>query len=218
MNWFIHRASIKCGENPENDAKNAKDIEKCNIRRAEYPRPMIPGSFCSPELLAHIVYEKYAKAVPLYRQESDLASKHIYLLRATMSNWVDFAAKEWFMPIGEKMHELLLLSEVIHGDESRIQVLHEDGRRPTSKSQMWVYCNGKMNDRNIIVFEYQPTRSGEHPRNFLRDYSGYAAGRTLGESSWSVCRRTKPCMKRRLRQRRWISAIEFTMRKTCWRI
>ena len=30
-----------------------------------------------------------------------------------------------------------------------------------------------MNDRNIIVFEYQPTRSGEHPRNFLRDYSGY---------------------------------------------
>ena len=23
---------------------------------------MIPGSFCSPELLAHIVYEKYAKA------------------------------------------------------------------------------------------------------------------------------------------------------------
>ena len=66
---------------------------------------MIPGSFCSPELLAHIIYEKYAKAVPLYRQESDLASKHIYLLRATMSNWVDVAAREWFMPIADHMHE-----------------------------------------------------------------------------------------------------------------
>ena len=84
----------KCGENPENDANHTDDIEKCNIRRAEYPKPMILGSFCSPELLAHIVYEKYAKAVPLYRQESDLASKHICLLRATMSNWIDVAAKE----------------------------------------------------------------------------------------------------------------------------
>ena len=177
--YYIRRHIVKsykcpkCGENPENDANHTDDIEKCNIRRAEYPKPMIPGSFCSPELLAHIVYEKYAKAVPLYRQESDLASKHICLLRATMSNWIDVAAKEWFMPIAENMHELLLLSEVIHGDETRIQVLHEDGRKPTSKSQMWVYCNGKMNDRNIIVFEYQPTRSGKHPRDFLRDYSGY---------------------------------------------
>ena len=41
-----------CGENPENDANYADDIEPCNIRRAEYPKPMIPGSFCSPELLA----------------------------------------------------------------------------------------------------------------------------------------------------------------------
>ena len=114
--YYIRRHIVKsykcpkCGENPENDAKNEKDIEKCHIRRADYPRPMIPGSFCSPELLAHIIYEKYAKAVPLYRQESDLASKHIYLLRATMSNWVDVAAKEWFMPIADHMHELLLLS------------------------------------------------------------------------------------------------------------
>ena len=163
----------ECGENPEKDADKSNDIEKCNIRRAEYPKPMIPGSFCSPELLAHIIYEKYAKAVPLYRQESDLASKHIYLLRAAMSNWVDVAAKNWFIPIVDSMHELLLMGEVIHADESRLQVLHEDGRKPTSKSQMWVYCDGKMNDRSIIVFEYQPTRGGKHPKNFFRDYTGY---------------------------------------------
>ena len=55
---------------------------------------LIPGSFCSPELLAHIVYEKYAKAVPLHRQEKDLASKHIPLLKATMSNWILTAAEK----------------------------------------------------------------------------------------------------------------------------
>ena len=71
--YFIRRHIVKsykcpkCGENPENDAKNENDIEKCNIRRAEYPKPMIPGSFCSPELLAHIIYEKICQgrtAVP----------------------------------------------------------------------------------------------------------------------------------------------------------
>ena len=38
---------------------------------------------------------------------------------------------------------------------------------------MWVYCNGKENDRNIVVFEYQPTRGGEHPARFLSGYEGY---------------------------------------------
>lgn len=78
----------KCSPNPENDALNSDDIEHCNIRRAEYPKPMIPHSFCSSELLANIVNEKYAKAVPLHRQEKDFTSKGIPLLKATMSNWV----------------------------------------------------------------------------------------------------------------------------------
>ncbi|MDD6270091.1 MAG: transposase [Oscillospiraceae bacterium] len=40
-----------------------------------------PHSFCSTELFAHIIYEKFAKAVPLYRQEKDFTSKGIPLLR-----------------------------------------------------------------------------------------------------------------------------------------
>ena len=86
-----------CGENPEDDDPNSKDIEKCNIRRAYYPKPMIPGSYCSPELLAHIIYQKYGMAVPLHRQARDLASKGIPLLKATMSNWVGVAAETWML-------------------------------------------------------------------------------------------------------------------------
>lgn len=107
----------KCGVNPEHDNDCANEIERCNIRRAYYPKPMIPGSFCSPELLAHIIYEKYAKAMPLHRQEKDLASKHIPLLKTTMSNWVGIAAKQWCLPIVQKMHELLIAGQVIHADE-----------------------------------------------------------------------------------------------------
>lgn len=162
-----------CGEHPENDAQHEDDIEHCNIRRAACPKPMIPRSFCSPELLAHIVYEKYGKAVPLHRQEKDLSSKGIPLLKATMSNWVGAAAEQWCVPILKKMQELMLAGQIIHADETTVQVLHEEGRKPTTVSRMWVYCNGKMNDRSIIIFEYQPTREGKHPAAFLKGFVGY---------------------------------------------
>ena len=163
----------ECGEKPEHDDDSAAEIERCNIRRAAYPKPMIPGSFCSPELLAHIVYEKYGKAVPLHRQEKDLASKHIPLLKATMSNWVGAAAEQWCLPVVQKMRELLLAGNVIHADETRLQVLHEEGRKATAESRMWVYANGKLNDRSIVIFDYRPTRNGANAQEFLKGFHGY---------------------------------------------
>ena len=64
----------KCGSDPERDAE-LDDIEPCHFRKAACPKAMIPGSYCSPELLSHIIYEKYGKAVPLHRQEKDFFQK-----------------------------------------------------------------------------------------------------------------------------------------------
>ena len=158
---------VNCGEHPESST------EPCRIRLAEYPKPMIPHSFCSPALLAHVVYEKYVKGIPLHRQEKDFISKGIPLSKATLSSWVGIAAQQWGLPIVQKMHERLLVLNIIHGDETTIQVLHEEGRKPTAVSRMWVYANGNMNDYSIIIFEYQPTRGGEHPAAFLKDFHGY---------------------------------------------
>ena len=132
--FFVRRHIVKkykctkCGQDPARDAEYPDEIERCNIRSAAYPKPMIPHSFCSPELLAHIIYEKFAKAVPLYRQEKDFASKGIPLLRVTMSNWVCIAAEQCCMPIIEEMIKRLVAGSVIHADETVLQVLHEDGR------------------------------------------------------------------------------------------
>ena len=158
---------VNCGEHPESST------EPCHIRLAEYPKPMIPHSFCSPALLAHVVYEKYVKGIPLHRQEKDFISKGIPLSKATLSSWVGIAAQQWGLPIVQEMHKRLLVLNIIHGDETTVQVLHEEGRKPTTVSRMWVYANGKMNDYSIIIFEYQPTRGGEHPAAFLKDFHGY---------------------------------------------
>lgn len=158
---------VNCGEHPESST------EPCHIRLAEYPKPMIAHSFCSPELMAHVVYEKYVKGIPLHRQEKDFISKGIPMLKATLSNWVGIAAQQWGLPIVQEMHKRMLVLNIIHGDETTVQVLHEEGRKPTSVSRMWVYANGNMNDHSIIIFEYQPTRGGEHPAAFLKDFHGY---------------------------------------------
>lgn len=173
--FFIRRHIVQtakcteCGKHEERDAENETGIEKCNIVRAEVPAPLFPGSFCSKELLAHMIYEKYGKAVPLHRQQKDFESKNVPLLKATMSNWIMTAAQRWCLPVVKRMTEILLSEKIIHADETHIQVLQEE----TTTSQMWVYCNGKMNARSIVVFEYKNNRRGENPAEFLKEFFGY---------------------------------------------
>lgn len=171
--FHIRRHIVKVYKCKECGMKPEESTEPCNIIKAEHPEPMIAHSFCSPELMAHIIYEKYAKAVPLHRQEKDYNAKGIPLLKATMSNWVCYAAEKWCKPIVDEMHSMLLKEEILHSDDTTVQVLHEEGRKATTKSRMWVYCNGKYSKNSIVIFEYQHTRGGKHPASFLKGYSNY---------------------------------------------
>lgn len=112
---------IECGKHEERDAANKNDIEKCNIVRAAVSDQLFPGSFCSKELLAHIIYEKYGKAVPLHRQQKDFESKNVPILKATMSNRVMNAAHAWCLPVVKRMTDILLAENIIHADETHMR-------------------------------------------------------------------------------------------------
>ena len=161
-----------CGEDESLDA-NRLDVPAPVFRKATAPLPLMEHSYCSPELLAHIIYEKYAKAVPLYRLEKDFASMGVKLSRTTMANWVIYAAKTFAAPVWAKMKAELLSGNVIHADETVVQVLHEPGKKAKTDSRMWVYCAAKSSGRSNILFEYAPTRNGDHAKRFLGDYKGY---------------------------------------------
>ena len=51
-------------------------------------------------------------------------------------------------------------------------MLNEPGKAPSSTSYMWLYRTGRDAERHIIIFEYQPSRSHVHPKNFLRGFKG----------------------------------------------
>lgn len=106
------------------------------IRKAETPKPVILGSFASPEAVAHIMNQKFVMNVPLYRQEQEFLRSDILLSRQTMSNWLLRCTQDWLEPVYERMKALLLEQEVMHADETTLQVLREPGKTAQSKSYM----------------------------------------------------------------------------------
>ena len=180
----------RCGTDERRD-QNLPEIEKAAFKKAAAPALLIPKSFCTPELLAHIICDKYVNAMPLYRQEKALEAIGVHLSRTTMANWILYAAKSRFRPIYEEMRRELLSLPVIHADETVVQVLKEPGKKPQTDSRMWVYCGGK--ETKYVLFEYQPTRNGDHAKRFLGDYGGalvtdgYAGYNKLTNATHACC-------------------------------
>ncbi|MBS5333505.1 MAG: transposase [Subdoligranulum variabile] len=68
----------------------------------------------------------------------------------------------------------MLKRDVLHADETTVQVLKELGKAAGSRSYMWVYRSGNDGLAPIILFEYRPGRSGEYAEKCLGDFRGYA--------------------------------------------
>jgi transposase len=142
-----------------------------NIKAARAPEPPIPHSPAGPSVIAHVMSRKYSEHVPLYRQEQQFGYYGITIPRQNMANWVVKGA-DLLMPVYERLHELLLTGNYVHADETPVQVLCEPGKKATSKSYMWLYATGRFRKR-IYLYEYKPSRAGEHPKRFLSGFSGY---------------------------------------------
>ena len=143
------------------------------IVKAEMPEPVIKGGFASPEAVSHIATQKFVMGSPLYRQEQEWKLSGILLSRQTMSNWLIKASVNWLEPIYEEMKRRLCEHEVLHADETTLQVLHEDGKPAKSKSYMWLYRTSGEAKHQIVLYDYQPNRKSENPEEFLRNFKGY---------------------------------------------
>jgi len=149
-----------------------KETGEANIVKAPVPVPVMKRSLASPSTVAYVMYQKYVNGMPLYRQEKDWANQGVTLSRATLANWIIRPSHEWLEPVYDTMKKHLMTEPLIHADESVLQVLKEEGRKATTESRMWVYTSGR-SPTPAVLFEYQPTRSGQHARKFLEGFSGY---------------------------------------------
>jgi transposase len=154
-----------------------KRCEKENIRvpikKSASPPAVINGSNASPEAIAYMAYQKYTMGVPLYRQEQDWARQGVLLSRQTMANCLIRCANDWLLPIWLELKRRMLEGDVLHADETTIQVLKEPGKTPQSKSCMWQYRTGETALEPIVLFEYKPDKKAANPAAFLSGWSGY---------------------------------------------
>jgi transposase len=138
---------------------------------ATKPADPIPKSQASPGTLAAIGVYKYADGLPLYRQVSMLKRVGIDLDRGTMAKWM-VASGELIQPLINLLRDRLLDESLVHIDETPVQVLREPGKMAQSKSYMWVQATLCGSEKPVILFDYDPSRSGQVPKRLLTDYRG----------------------------------------------
>jgi len=157
---------------------SCRDCEKNNIQtpmiKAYVPTSVIQGSgIASPSLVAHIANQKYTLALPLYRQEQEFSRNDIIISRQTMANWLIYVASHWLSPIWDALKDILMYVQVIHADETSVQVLKEEGKKPESKSYMWMFRTGCDSSNPIVLYIYRQNRQHKNPKEFLDGFSGY---------------------------------------------
>jgi transposase len=166
-----HRRHVyTCRECAKHD--DGMDV-KIPFIRAAMPNTLIPGSFTTPELVAAIINAKYVCAMPLARQQQEFERYSVAISRQTMSNWLLRCAEDYFSLLYRRMREIMLTRDILHGDETSVQVANETNRPATSQSYMWVYCTGVHDETPMTYYDYHPTRSKEAALSFLGTYKGY---------------------------------------------
>jgi transposase len=149
-----------------------KETGYASILKPELPQPVMKHSMASPSSVADVMTKKYANGMPLNRQEQEWKRRGVALSRNTLANWVIRSTNDWFLPLYERLRQILLEENIIHADETRVQVLKEDGKPAPSQSEMWVYSSAPRSKRQIRYFDYQSNRSGECAKAFLTGYQG----------------------------------------------
>jgi hypothetical protein len=130
-----------------------------------------------------VLVAKYSDHLPLYRQERIFARAGFAIPRSTLAEWVG-ACGLHLQPLVDALRSTLLEHNVLHADETPVSML-APGKKKTHKAYVWAYCTTPFSDLKAVVYNFAPTRAGEHARNFLGDwqgklvcddYSGYKAG------------------------------------------
>ena len=162
------------------------------IVKAFRPKSLLRNSIATPSLVASIMNAKYVNGMPLDRIATDFRRNEVNISKQVMANWVIRCSERYLSPVYFRLHELLLKYNVIQQDETPVEV-SKDGRPANSKSYMWVYRTGKgYGDTPIILYEYQKTRKADHPREFLKGFTGtvvcggYSAYRKLDRESETI--------------------------------
>jgi len=137
----------------------------------------IAKGLCGPGLLAHVVTAKFADHTPVHRLAGQLARSGVTIASSTLGDWL-FRASELLTPLYDLMQERLLLSRVIHGDDTGVK-LRVPGSNRTKKAHLWTYIGDA--DYPYVLFDFTAGYTADGPTQFLEGYKGYFQADALAQ-------------------------------------
>lgn len=138
--------------------------------QAPVPAQVIDKGIPTAGLLAHVMVAKYSDHLPLYRQERIFGRAGLAIARSTLAQWVGQTGVQ-LQPLVDALREAVLAQAVIHADETPVQML-TPGQKKTHRAYVWAYCTTPFSVFNAVVYDFSPSRAGEHARNFLGAWNG----------------------------------------------
>src|SRR5450830_577522 len=151
--------------------------------QAPVPAQVIDKGIPTAGLLAHVMVAKFADHLPLYRQEKIFGRAGLAIPRSTLAQWVGQTGVQ-LQPLVDALREAVLAQRVVHADETPVQML-APGEKKMHRAYVWAYSTTPFSALKAVVYDFSPSRAGEHARNFLGrwngklvcdDFAGYKAG------------------------------------------
>ena len=144
------------------------------------PARIIPKGLLTAPALAWVVTSKYMDALPLYRQAALLSRFGGDLSRNTLAASI-VKVGEAVQPIINLLRDHLLDADLVHADETTIQVLKEPGKKAQTKSYLWAQATGS--GPPIRLFGYARGRGASHAETW---YAGIKPGAALMTDGYEV--------------------------------
>ena len=138
--------------------------------QAPVPAQVIDKGIPTAGLLAHVMVAKFADHLPLYRQEKIFGRAGLAIPRSTLAQWVGQTGVQ-MQPLVDALREAVLAQQVVHADETPVQML-APGEKKTHRAYVWAYCTTPFSALRSVVYDFSPSRAGEHARNFLGTWNG----------------------------------------------
>jgi len=141
---------------------------KLGVLQEPMPGTLIEGSKFDASFLAHVIEEKFAFHMPLYRIQEKLAGRGIRVTRQSLSGVLKTCG-ERLLPLCDLMTERLFAQEYIFTDSTPIKILEKQKCRI---GQVYTYVGGLPNAPPYHVYQFTEDRAHRHPIDFLEPFVG----------------------------------------------
>jgi transposase len=149
---------------------SCRDCER--ITQPPAPFHVVPRGFAGPQLLATVLFDKFAQHQPLNRQSERFAREGIALSVSTLADQVG-ACTAALAPLHALVEAHVLAAERLHADDTTVPIL---AKGKTVTGRIWTYVRDDAPfggpDPPAALFYASRDRAGAHPERHLAGWSG----------------------------------------------